>query len=338
MNVSSRMTGLLCGGVVASIGLVASIPEAEAALVNFQSYNGKVDLSTDGFGSMTDIGDIRARAPSGSTVLAAYLYTSTFLTSDRPTTVSFANNVLTYDSTAVLPAPACCDLQAHRTNVTSLVKPVIDGGGGGIYNFAIDEGSDGGNVDGHALVVVYSNPTLPEASVGILDGFARVDGDTTSINFAEPLNPTAPGFFADMILGIGFSCCGQASRVMVNGQLLTNNAGNFDDGDTQANGSLITVGSFDDPYSIIDPNYADDRERYDLSSFVTAGDTSIKIDTFNATRDDLIFLAAFKVSGEAGFNEEPPSISPVPIPASGLMLLGGLAGLVGLRRRSDRKT
>ena len=55
--------------------------------------------------------------------------------------------------------------------------------------------------------MVYSLVGNPDATVGILDGFANVSGDTTSINFSKALNPAAPGFFADMRLGIGFSCC-----------------------------------------------------------------------------------------------------------------------------------
>jgi hypothetical protein len=169
--------------------------------------------------------------------------------------------------------------------------------------------------------------------VGILDGFARVDGDTTSINFADPLDPTDPGFFAEMYLGISFSCCNQKSKVEVNDQLLTENAGNFDDGNAQANGSLITVGGFDDPLNGGGESYADDREAYDLTSFVGLGDTSIKVDTINASRDDNIFLAAFYVKGEAGFNKPPPSVDPIPLPAPMLMLLTGLAGFGVVRRR-----
>jgi hypothetical protein len=99
------------------------------------------------------------------------------------------------------------------------VKPTIDAGPGGVYNFDVAETVLGSNTDGEALVVVYFNPSLPDATVGILDGFASVTGDTTSINFPDPLDPTDPDFFVEMSLGISFSCNDQKSTVNVNGEL-----------------------------------------------------------------------------------------------------------------------
>ena len=320
--------------VVTSLALgLASADQAEAALVTFKSYSGNVALSTDGWGGTRGSGVISASALNGSKVLAAYLYTATQNTNTVPTAVTLDGTSVTYTSTSGN-ATACCTLKSHRVDVTSIVAPVIDGGSGGVYDFAIDEGSNNASIDGHALVVVYENATLPDASVGILDGFASVTGDTTSINFADPLDPSSAGFFAEMRLGINFSCCNQRSTVNVNGDLLTENAGNFDDGENEANGSLITVGGFDDPFSVANPSYADDRERYDLASFITKGDTKITVDTFNSSMDDNIFLAAFYVKGKAGFNEPPDGV--IPLPAAGWLLGGGLMGLAALRRRAKR--
>jgi hypothetical protein len=305
----------LLGAAAALFGL----SPAHASLVPFQSYTGQVAYSADGFGSTSQSGMISASVPAGATVLAAYLYTSTFF---NPTLAGIG---ATLDGNAVafsaLPqnATACCTLRAARADVTAIIKPLIDGGPGGIYNFAITEAD--GSQDGEALVVVYSHPALGISSVGLLDGFASSAGDSVMVNFAAPLDPMAPGFHAEMALGIGFSCCSQASTVSVNGNLITENAGNNDDGDGAiSNGQLFTMGGFDDPFSTLLPTYDDDHERYDLAPYITLGDTSLTVKTANASFDDNIFLTVLQVTGEATFNvPEPGSLS---LAALGLLALG----------------
>lgn len=320
MNTSRSlfMAALLATGTVSM--------EAQASLTAFTSFTGQYGVSTDGWGSTSQAGVISASVPAGSTVVAAYLYTSAYYTGAVGGT--FASSVIDYSANLGVNAGY---LNAWRADVTSLVKPVIDGGAGGIYNFDITETSS--FQDGSALVVVYSNAALGVSSIGILDGFSASTGDTTSINFAEPLDPSGLGFKAEMMLGIGFSCCGsQYSTVKVNGQTLTNNAGNHDDGHLD-NGGLITVGGFDDPLSPVDPTYDQDHERYDLASFIKKGDTKIVVDTLNPSNDDNIFLAVFNITGVAGFNEPPPPIDSVFAPAT-FPLVGSMVLLMlGLRRR-----
>lgn len=315
---SLMLAGLLAAGA-------AAMP-AQASLTTFKSYTGNYGVSTDGWGSTAQAGVISASVPAGSTVVAAYLYTSVHYNSSpvggtlNASQVHYAANLGMNNN-----------LNAWRADVTNLVKPVIDSGAGGIYNFNITETS--ASQDGSALVVVYSNAALGTSSIGILDGFSASSGDTTSINFAKPLDPLAAGFKAEMMLGIGFSCCNsQYSQVKVNGSVLTNNAGNGDDGAQVANGALITVGGFDDPYSATNPTYANDHERYDLKSFIKAGDTSIVVNTLNPSNDDNIFLAVFNITGTAGFNAPPPVkgvFAPATFPLVGSLLLC----LLGLRRR-----
>jgi hypothetical protein len=322
--------------VVALAALLMISAPASAGLTSFQTFVGTVGLSTDGFGSTSQSGTISASVPAGATVLAAYLYTATYNLGATPVggTTTLGGTAVTFGA-PVQNTTACCGLASQRADVTSIVAPIINGGAGGVYNFAITEGS--GNQDGEALVVVYSLASLPVATVGIVDGWASVTGDVTTINFATPLDPTLAGFFADMRLGIGFSCCGQQSTVSVNGTTITNTAGNYDDGAQQANGSLFTMGGFDDPYSPLLPTYAQDHERYDLASYITKGDTSILIRTSNASRDDNIFLATFHVLGEAGVNEPPPNT--VPDGGSSLTLLGlGMFGVGAIRRLAGRRS
>lgn len=314
---------------LASVGLL-SAGTAQAALTTFATFVGNVGYSSDGFGSTTQSGTISASVPAGSTVLAAYLYSSLFSNSTASGVGATLGGTAVSFGPAVAQVPSGFGLSSVRANVTSIVKPIIDGGAGGIYNFAITEAIS--TQDGEALIVVYSNPALAIATFALLDGFSISSGDSTAVNFATPLNPAAPGFFAEMFLGIGFSCCNQASTITVNGTVITTVAGDNNDGAQVANGSLITVGGFDDPFSTLLPTYGNDRERYNLAPFITAGDTSIAIRTVNPSGDDNIFLAGFYVSGVASINEPPPNRVPEP-GILGLLGLGAF-GLAFARRRS----
>ena len=227
-----KLHRFLTSAVIA--GALAAGGSAQASLTTFASFSGAgIGLSTGGWGSTTQSGTISANVPVGATVLAAYLYTSTFGW-NAGVGGTFNANVVSYTQLG----PVNWGGEAGRADVTSIVKPLIDGGVGGVYNFSITETQS--TQDGSALVVVYSDPTVSAVqSVGILDGFSETTGDSTAINFTTPLDPTAPGFLADMRLGIGFSfdgtgCTGsgQSSSVTVNGTTITDSAGCSANSDT----------------------------------------------------------------------------------------------------------
>ena len=321
---------MLAVALTASSMLAAT--DAKASLTLFKSYVGNYGLSTDGGGSQeSDSYTISAFVPLGATVTAAYLYQATWSSTGTPDAITLDGNALTFDP-QVPNATACCSLASARADVTNLIAAAVDGGPGGQYDFTITE-ANSGTTDGTALAVIYSLASLGTTTVALLDGFASVTGDATALNFADPFDPTAPGFTAEMRLGIGFSCCGQQSTVAVNGTTITTAAGNNDDGlGGVSNGQLITMGGSDDPVSGLLPAYADDHERYDLTPYISQGDTAINVLTSNASQDDNIFLAAFVVSGEAGVNEPPPG---VPEPSVWAMMIAGF-GLTGSMARYRR--
>jgi hypothetical protein len=133
-------------------------------------------------------------------------------------------------------------LGEERADVTSIVARVINAGAGETYSFNFTEDSTF-NQDGTVLV------------------FA---------DFATPLDPTAPGFSAEMRLGIGFSFnsgnpATQFANVSVNSTLISSKAGNFDAG-SGSDGALLTIGDDNDPFTPFRPaSINDDHERYNLA-------------------------------------------------------------------------
>jgi hypothetical protein len=340
---------------------------ASATLTTAYSISGNVGISISGGGSNSStlpLG-LNAAIPAGSTVIAAFLYTST---SSSPLGVAgtpYAGGTFGGSSAAYLAlipnASACCSLQAAVADVTSIVQAKVGSvAAGGVYNFAVTEANTGSQ-DGEVLDVIYSNPSLPIGSIGILNGAAATAGDTSAINFAS----SPVGSTVYMSIGDGFSYDpnqtgpgDQESTIRVDGSLLTSAAGNCDlnqdslprlNPNACSNGNLITAGvlglnadgsvntTFSNPFTPIgDTNVATDHELYNISSLIssTYGNT-ISLTTFNTSNDDNIFTEAFYVNGLAGFNEPPPSTGPTVVPEpTTLSLLSLGAASFGMMYRS----
>ncbi len=354
--------------LLAAAALALSPSMASATLTTFAAFSGDVDVSVNAGGSTaaTLPNGLTASVPTGSSVVAAYLYTSTYdETFTTGVTIpsaqaggTFAGNTVSY--TALIPnASSDIPLQAGVADVTSIVQGIVNPKGvlatGGTYNFAVTE-TNTGEQDGEVLVVVYSNPSLPTSSVGVLDGAASSTGDSASINFAS--DPAGDTVYLSVGDGFSYDLGGvtdQFSTIKVDGSLLTGAAGNCDesqDGGTPpnatscANGDLITAGTlgfnadgslnttYSNPVTAIgDTNIATDHELYNISPLINVADgDTITTTTQNTSLDDNIFLEVYDVNGLAGFNAPPPPPSGTPEPGTIGLGMIALAGFALLRK------
>ena len=337
------------GLIVAALAMLAWVGEAGATLSLFNTFTGNELVSTDGCGSNTASCTLQSNIQAGSTIQAAYLYSSTFSSTTNPNGITLGKDANSTTPTFTpLGVNVIPDLQAWRADVTNFV--VANANIGSLTTWTVTEGAKTSILDGEALVIVYSNATAQPNThtILILDGFSASTGDTAKIGFtALPV-----GFTAHMFLGDGFSFDGvnplaptsisQVSTITVNGTDITTVAGHCDDDQdgpgSCANGALLTMGgsnagSKTDPFT---PTPCDglgcvgsDHEAYDLGNIFKVGDTSGILNTLNPSRDDNIFLEVFDISGTAQINPPPPS---VPEPGTFFLLGAGLMGLVGLRR------
>ncbi|QHJ13666.1 hypothetical protein FX988_03935 [Paraglaciecola mesophila] len=310
---------------------------SHAALSPSYSFNGNGNWSLDGCGgNSTPTCSIDAVVPSGSTIEAAFLYSTTTPSTSIPT-VDFDGTVFSgADWTSLGSNDA--SLEAFRVDVTSIVSAAIGSGGPTPFSFDILNESPSASIDGEALAIVYSNPAETLRTISFLDGFSQTTGDSAFISLADPLTAADladPSFEATLSLGIGFGFQAnnntQSSIVNVNGNSLTTCAGGEDDGEA-INGGLITIGGIgDDRANNHDCSLANgDDELYSLEPFLNVGDSLITIDTSNPSSDDNIFFAGLSITAEAVIDNKP--VDPNPVPEPGTLALFGVALFATSRR------
>jgi phage tail protein X len=268
------------------------------------AITGKYTLSADGAGSTSGSYTIDVLKPNAAaTVYKAYLFGAPLWYSSNACT-QLNSVAITWDGSSNA-AWGCCNYYA---DVTAIVAPVINSAAPGITSLPV---VDCGGMDGHGLLVVFTDAAAAPKTIVILFGGLSTTGDNFAITLGTPIDPVAPGALLDMGLGISFSYqpAGQYSQIDINGQRLTTSAGGYDDGIAD-NGGLITVGGIGDlntnpvnPFATDGGGTFYDDELYSLLPLITNTTSNIGVSTLNPSNDDNVFLAYFTISGAAIIGE-----------------------------------
>lgn len=303
-------------------------------------------LSIDGWGSTSASGKLQTDIASGSTVLAAWLYSADVWGGGVAGNVVLEGTLLPTNSGILLPKVSGNPVNVRLYDVTDILKAKIESG---ISEFDITEN---GNSDGEVLVVAYKNAATLGGTAIILDGGLAQGGDITRLDFAAPYT------MGDAILSLASSFSfgdfqntkvGIKTSSTPTERILTSAAGGNDDANfIGGNGALITVGGVGDstlnPDNPLGTGGRYDDELYNLAlgngldstPFLKSGDTWLELITNNPSFDDNVFgtffTSTFKISN-VNDDDIDPNPNPVPEPSTVLLLGGGLAGLAYLRRK-----
>ncbi len=323
--------------VTAVLGMSLSFPAA--ATMSLRASFADAALSIDAWGSQSaSSGFLQTDIPLGSTVLGAYLYSSSVWNSGVAGDVTLNGTFLSSASGSLLSSSNPTSTRIY--DVTSFMKSAIESSAGGLQNWSI---SENGFTDGEVLVVAYQNASTTGGSAIILDGGLSTSGDIVHLDFTAPY--TSGDAFMSLASSYSFGD-GQYTTVDVTtsstaSRPLTSAAGGNDDGSFEGvNGALITAGGIgDNPLNPLNPltqGASYDDEFYNLAlgnslnatPFLQVGDTFVELKTINPSNDDNVFGLFFSSTFQIG----DVITSPVPEPETYAMLLVGL-GLVGFSAR-----
>ncbi len=258
----------------------------QAQMVQLLNDFGLYEITADACGTNTASCTITIEKPVGATTVykAYFYYTCTAGQADQgPNAITFSGGTVppaTYPITNLTNDPSPTNCYTRYEDYTALLSPGLNAApAGGTTVYTIAEGTPSA-IDGNGLIVVWNNPTVLNTAVHVSIGSRNTATIVTDSIFTAPINPTAPGFAAKMGMGFAFSTGtgSQIATVSLNNSVLTTNAGGLDDGDAFANGSLITLGGYQDNLSL-----ATEDEYYDIAAFIPNNSTYVYYEVVTST-------------------------------------------------------
>ena len=300
--------GLAFIAPAAAHALPSTDRQTDLALQEMFSVYGNLNYSIDGLGINGDRdGEIQVEKAAGDDMVAAFLMAATEDVSAAPTDLTLNGQTVEFTHSATETASGF-SFTNYFADVSSLIADDVAAAAPGVMDFTVNEGVSNATIEGTALVVIFENDDATLASFILNFGTANPLGDTFTLSYDALTVPQTDNLV--MSLGSAYSYgSGQGSTVSVNGNELADKSGHFDDCDefvsgeedegnwTCNDGALITVGGIGDstgnPTLGGDWATTSDDELYSLSSFVSAGDTSVTVLTQNESVDDNIFFAGF---------------------------------------------
>lgn len=152
--------------------LFTFLAQVDAQFNLLQNYTGTVNWSIDGVGGVgIPIGNLQVDVPTGSTILVAYLYSTTSGIGTTIPSIDFNGVTLSGPDWVHIGTAGDFDYEkAFRTDITSQVSSIVGSGSNSIINIPINSENPNDNIDGEALVIIYSNPSNAFASISLYDG------------------------------------------------------------------------------------------------------------------------------------------------------------------------
>jgi len=295
------------GGVVLMIAILllsAGVSQAGTPITLYRSFAGDIDFTSTG-GSLrtqanggnscavaTSDSAALAGIPAGASIRAAYLYWAGSTLTAPDETVTFQGQSITADRTFTEIFPYGGTDYDFFSCVAD-VRSIVAASGNGVYSFAglsVNTGAPHCNVSvvmaGWALIVVYEEPGEPLRVVNIFDGFQYYRGNQivlTSTNFEIPSSPidgkhgiiSWEGDVENSAPLNGFS-----ENLLFNGNPLIDA---YNPLNNQYNSTINFLGASD--------SYGLDIDAYDISAYLTAGDTTA-VSTYSSGGDLVLLNAA----------------------------------------------